>query len=330
MIHYIMTTTREQEIAALEAECNQRLQYFLRVKNYYVRYFQRRMISYRLKQYYVRYVRQWYQQQCEQVEQYKQQQLQAIEEKYNRETKKYALLVGINYENTSGELKGCINDVEKLKETLESKFQYHAQHITTLLEKQCTRTNILNEFSELLQKAKAGDKVFFSFSGHGYSYHDYSRDEIDGKDELVITIDRKGIFDDEFKRIIMQHLKKEVTLVAIFDNCHSGTILDLPYQYFKNDKESFIHHKRQTETHGTVICLSGCRDDQVSIDAKFNEEYNGALSWTFVQLMKQEGNMTWTKCVSQLREYLARMRLQQVPQITCGTQMDLVNEVVEL
>jgi len=105
MIHYIMTTTREQEIAALEAECNQRLQYFLRVKNYYVRYFQRRMISYRLKQYYVRYVRQWYQQQCEQVEQYKQQQLQAIEEKYNRETKKYALLVGINYENTSGELR---------------------------------------------------------------------------------------------------------------------------------------------------------------------------------------------------------------------------------
>jgi hypothetical protein len=330
MIHYIMTTTRDQEIASLEAECNQRLQYFLRVKNYYVRYFQRRVLPHRVKQYYIRYIQQWYQRQCQQVEQYKQQQLQAIEDKYNRETKKYALLVGINYENTNGELKGCINDVEKLKETLETKFQYHGQHITTLLESQCTRNNILNEFSQLLQKAKAGDKVFFSFSGHGYSYHDYSRDENDGKDELVITIDRKGIFDDEFKRIIMQHLKKDVTLVAIFDNCHSGTILDLPYQYFKNDNESMIHHNKQTETHGTVICLSGCRDDQVSIDARFGEEYNGALSWTFVQLMKQEKSMTWKECVSQLREYLERMRLQQVPQITCGTQMDLAKEVVEL
>lgn len=330
MIHYIMTTTRDQEIAALEAEYNRRLQYFLRVKNYYVRYFQRRVLPHRVKQYYIRYIQQWYQQQCQQVEQYKQQQLQAIEDKYNRETKKYALLVGINYENTNDELKGCINDVEKLKETLESKFQYHGQHITTLLESQCTRNNILNEFSQLLQKAKAGDKVFFSFSGHGYSYHDYNRDENDGKDELVITIDRKGIFDDEFKRIIMQHLKKDVTLVAIFDNCHSGTILDLPYQYFKNDKESMIHHNKQTETHGTVICLSGCRDDQVSIDVRLGEEYNGALSWTFVQLMKQEGNITWKECVSQLREYLERMRLQQVPQITCGTKMDLAKEIVEL
>ena len=323
-------TTREQEIAALEAECNNRLQYFLRVKNYYVRYFQGRIMSYRVKQYYIRYIQRWYQYQCQQVEQYRQQQLQAIEEKYNRETKKYALLVGINYENTTSELKGCKNDVEKLKETLERKFQYRAQNITTLLESQCTRDNILSKFSELLQKASAGDRVFFSFSGHGYFYHDYSRDEMDGKDELVVTVDRKCIFDDEFKNIIMQHLKKEVTLVAIFDNCHSGTILDLPYQYFKNNKDNMIHHDRQTDTHGTVICLSGCRDDQVSIEAKLGEEYNGALSWTFVQLMKYSGEITWKECVSQLREYLERMRLRQVPQITCGTQMDLTNLVVEL
>lgn len=199
-----------------------------------------------------------------------------------------------------------------------------------MLESQCTRNNILNTFSQFLQKAKAGDKLFFSFSGHGYSYRDYNGDEIDGKDELVVTIDNKGIFDDEFKHIIMQNLKKDVTLVAIFDNCYSGTILYLPYQYFKNDNEPMIYHNKQSETHGNVICLSGCRDDQLSIDAKFGDEYNGALSWSFVQLMKQEKNMTWKECVIQLRIYLSRMRLQQAPQITCGTQMDLTNTFVEL
>ena len=49
-----------------------------------------------------------------------------------------------------------------------------------------------------------------------------------------------------------------------------------------------------------------------------------------VSYAKQEKSMTWKECVSQLREYLERMRLQQVPQITCGTQMDLAKEIVEL
>ena len=43
---------------------------------------------------------------------------------------------------------------------------------------------------------------------------------------------QKGhITDDEMHRIMVQPLQSGVRLTAIFDSCHSGTALDLPYIY---------------------------------------------------------------------------------------------------
>jgi metacaspase-1 len=39
------------------------------------------------------------------------------------------------------------------------------------------------------------------------------------------------IVDDEMHRIMVQPLEAGVRLTAIFDSCHSGTALDLPYIY---------------------------------------------------------------------------------------------------
>ena len=39
------------------------------------------------------------------------------------------------------------------------------------------------------------------------------------------------IVDDEMHRIMVQSLRPGVRLTAIFDSCHSGSALDLPYVY---------------------------------------------------------------------------------------------------
>ena len=59
-------------------------------------------------------------------------------------------------------------------------------------------------------------------------------DEPDGYDEVIYPVDFRQyghITDDEMHRIMVQPLQAGVRLTAIFDSCHSGTALDLPYIY---------------------------------------------------------------------------------------------------
>eukprot|EP00833_Pecoramyces_ruminatium_P007731 jgi/Orpsp1_1/1181763/evm.model.c7180000078497.1 len=59
-------------------------------------------------------------------------------------------------------------------------------------------------------------------------------DEVDGYDETILPVDYKKsgqIVDDEMNAIMVRPLPEGVRLTAIFDSCHSGTALDLPYVY---------------------------------------------------------------------------------------------------
>ena len=70
--------------------------------------------------------------------------------------------------------------------------------------------------------------------GHGGQTPDLDGDEDDGYDEVVYPVDFRvagHIVDDEMHRIMVQSLRPGVRLTAIFDSCHSGSALDLPYIY---------------------------------------------------------------------------------------------------
>jgi len=97
-----------------------------------------------------------------------------------------------------------------------------------------TKKNIQNSFKWLVEDCMAGDSLVFYFSGHGVRQFDFDSDESDGFDETICPVDfvEVGtIRDDEIKSAIVRPLKKGVTLNAIVDACHSGTVLDLPYVY---------------------------------------------------------------------------------------------------
>ena len=80
-----------------------------------------------------------------------------------------------------------------------------------------------------------GDSLVFYFAGHGLSIEQAcSGDEIDGRDESICPLDflKEGkILDNYINSTIVGPLKKGVTLHAIVDACHSGTILDLSHVY---------------------------------------------------------------------------------------------------
>jgi metacaspase-1 len=55
-----------------------------------------------------------------------------------------------------------------------------------------------------------------------------------GYDETILPVDFQSageIIDDDIHRIVVRPLPKGVRLHAIFDSCHSGSVMDLPFSY---------------------------------------------------------------------------------------------------
>ncbi|KAB8664807.1 hypothetical protein FH972_026234 [Carpinus fangiana] len=151
-----------------------------------------------------------------------------------------ALLIGINYFGQRGQLRGCINDVKNMSTYLNGHFGYKREDMVILTDdqqnpmSQPTKANILRAMHWLVKDARPNDSLFFHYSGHGGQTKDLDGDEEDGYDEVIYPVDFRQaghIVDDEMHRIMVASLQAGVRLTAIFDSCHSGSALDLPYLY---------------------------------------------------------------------------------------------------
>jgi uncharacterized caspase-like protein len=237
-----------------------------------------------------------------------------------RAPQKTALLVGINYVGSPYQLQGCINDVVNMQAFLVSKYKYNnTTLITDNRHIKPTRTNILNAFTKLLSNAQAGDTLFFHFSGHGTQTADVNRDELEGYDEAIVSSDLRLIVDDELNTIIRTYLKSGVTLYAVFDSCHSGTVLDLKYNYLDttNGLKTTVNSKNY-ETLANVIMFSGCADNQTSADAYINKKFCGAMTYSLLNALNSNSKPTLQSLLQNMRTYLKNNRYSQVPQLSCG------------
>ena len=74
----------------------------------------------------------------------------------------------------------------------------------------------------------------YKIAGHGGQTQDLDGDEQDGTDEVIYPVDFQQaghIVDDEIHQLVVKPLQAGVRLTAIFDSCHSGSVMDLPYIY---------------------------------------------------------------------------------------------------
>ena len=243
---------------------------------------------------------------------------------------KKALLIGINYNGTSSQLNGCINDINSIGTILTEKYAFKSiTKITDETTQKPTRDVILASFAQFLASGVEGDLLFFSFSGHGSSTLDRNKDETNGNDEMIITSDLKGILDDELKALIQTNLKKNVTLFALFDCCFSGTVLDLKYQYLDSlANDASTVNNNDAETIGNVIMISGCNDVQTSADAYIDKKYQGAMTWAFISAITSLATKpSWRDLLVNMRDKLKTSQFTQLPQLSSGCFID-INKVV--
>ncbi|RMZ91106.1 hypothetical protein DV736_g1656, partial [Chaetothyriales sp. CBS 134916] len=250
-----------------------------------------------------------------------------------------ALLIGINYFNQRGQLRGCINDVKNMSTYLNQNFGYAREDMVLLTDdqqnpmSQPTKANILRAMHWLVKDARANDSLFFHYSGH----------------------------DDEMHRIMVKSLAPGVRLTAIFDSCHSGSALDLPYVYstqgvlkepnlakeagqgllsivssyargdlggmastamglFKKAATGNSVYERNKETKTSpadVIMWSGSKDEQTSQDANIAGQATGAMSWAFVAALKKNPHQSYVQLLNSIRDELAS-KYTQKPQLSCS------------
>lgn len=88
-----------------------------------------------------------------------------------------ALLIGINYFGTDGELRGCINDVRNVSAFLMERYGYKREDMVTLTDDQQnpvlqpTKDNILRAMQWLVADAQPNDALFLHYSGKEAQAH---------------------------------------------------------------------------------------------------------------------------------------------------------------
>jgi hypothetical protein len=308
-----------------------------------------------------------------------------------------ALLIGINYTGSKNELRGCVNDVENIRRYLvhDKGFPHDPASMVILTDNQTdsrlipTGRNMLAAFHWLVSNNYQGDSLFLHYSGHGGQVKDPDGDRENGFDDTICPVDFEQygqITSDTLHRVIVTPLAPGVRLTVIFDCCHSGTAIELPFVY-RSDKDgkislvdnirqgvrlasaaraliqggfsmekvndakqllagaqSFFHglaHRSDPTTEGLgqerfvedwntegkdVWMFSGCRDDQTSADTSIANEPTGAMSWAFIQTMRDSPGQSYVQVLQRTRGLLAQ-RYSQIPQLSVGGQYNLDQQV---
>ena len=249
---------------------------------------------------------------------------------------KKALLIGINYiDDPSNKLQGCINDIKNIKTQI-NKFYPKCNEIkmlrddsTKLIEKP-SRKNIIDGINWLVKDLKAGDNVYFHYSGHGGLTVDLNKDEASGMDSCIYPISNKTIemiLDDELKTLLANKIPTGCKCFAVLDCCHSGSGLDLRFniQCPSYGKLIISQDSKYQKTNGSVIFLSGCMDSQTSDDTVNHKgEPSGALTNALIDVWNTYGmNIKFKFLLWDIRKLLKEREYEQIPQISCGNSLDI-------
>jgi len=306
---------------------------------------------------------------------------------------KRALLLGLNYEGTSSELFGCIQDVANIRAMLIATLGFQAANITTLTDDTLVRPThdvILEYLQTLISATAAGDVAFVWFSGHGLLIPNGASPS--GQSNAWYPLDGRSaglIVETELQAIVSQAPARAKVFVGS-DCCHSGTLLDLKYMvgavsmvrvtkdakardaraqdaqpkgsrsalmleggvsallphsmprpdytsmhfpsHTKSPSQAYVlvSDANHDVTDADVVCLSGCRDDQVSQDFYRNNQPQGAMTWAFLTTLNTFGKtLALSNLLSGMRLLLTSNFLAQIPQLTLGRAGDPSKITVE-
>ncbi|KAN0120868.1 Peptidase C14, caspase domain containing protein [Russula decolorans] len=260
--------------------------------------------------------------------------------------KRKGLMIGINYSqhpDRDFELRHGTGDAYAMTSFLSTNLGFATSDIRVMTDDmenprdRPTKENILREMRELVRDPQPGDSFFLYFSGHGVQIDDSDGDESDGLDECICAMDYRGddeypdsntpglIVDDDIHDILVRPLPRQCRLTALFDSCHSGTALDLPYVYDSNGVVKPFRHPerlsvlRQKASYADVVSLSASKDNQGARET----HHGGALRCAFIDsMMNANDTLSYKALIRSVLDYMRRHGFEQKPQLSTSYEID--------
>ncbi len=256
---------------------------------------------------------------------------------------KKALLVGVTYPGTGSALPGCSNDVRTMQrllkwlglEPLEVQL-YTDDESFSERNGLPTKENIENGLRWIAEGAEPGDNLFIHFSGHGYQLpceneEDKAKDP-DGFDEALVPMDFEengSIRDNQIDEFCARPLPRGVRLTAIFDCCHSGSMMDLPFVFGRG-------MEGDPSGEACVVMFSGCQDEQESADCDDvvggfkgkllpgnpDAQCGGVCTAAMVESFMDVERPSVGRLFEALRGAVSTKGFQQVPQLSGSHELD--------
>ncbi len=218
-----------------------------------------------------------------------------------------SLHIGLNrvdpagYDGWDGQLNACEADAKDMN-ALAEKQQFETK---LLLTAEATSDVILAAIDDAAAQLRGGDIFFLTYSGHGGQVPDTNGDDADHKDETWVAYDRMIVDDELYARF--GKFAEGVRIAMLSDSCHSGTVAkamfelghrsgpredaglikvlpeDVAWRTYRAHKD--VYDRIQAENKpfheagvgASVILISGCQDEQTSLDGDKNGLFTGNL-----------------------------------------------------
>ena len=210
----------------------------------------------------------------------------------------------------SNKLNGTVADVELLTTVWKSK----VGNTVFEVKKDLSGSAMKKKISEFLTSGSA-PKVL-QYAGHGHYVADKNGDEADGRDETIVGNDLVNVTDDELRSLA--EISPADFILVVSDSCHSGTIMDLEYQYNASNRAAFTNARRGH----IIVSVSGCRDDQTSGETILewgSSKTNGIMTYHFSEFIKSGKDITLKNIYESLLEVV---NYGQQPVVSCNQLLD--------
>jgi len=273
-------------------------------------------------------------------------------------SQQHALVIGINkYQYASPNLtnlKGAVNDARLLRDTLRQ-VGISLPDEQVLLNGDATVAAFQNAWQNLLTKAKPGDTLILTYSGHGGQQTDtYPLGERDNRDESLLFHDfnphqptQGRITDDELYGLLKK--ASDYNIVLLVDACHSSGMVrseakpsgsirfggfweiqpEVPSPPVPNEQR-LQEDDNQPLPHVTLITAVEYDKFLVS-ETTINGQWHGALSWYFAQALKgnADGNQNGLLERTELARFLGEkvhheMNYMQTPKLVPTQEMSVI------
>jgi len=270
---------------------------------------------------------------------------------------RYALLITNSYKGDKSPLPGTEDDGRRMHAYLQKKgFQIIWMQDFDKQESDPLFPNCKNMKRQILKFAQgrtAGDVLWFHYSGHGTQISgEKSGDEADGKDEAMVPCkwDRSidGLVSDDwlYDHFVCQ-IPPDVETNVVFDCCHSGSAMDLPYSFDLNENKFTKNNypgqaveraftfgaagkappsgQRIVRDGVKILYISGCADTETSKEVSWKKDgkiikRGGTLTLALLETFSKNGDkITLGELAKHLFE--AGKEQKQAPCISCTIQV---------